>query len=110
MTIIRRPPTCWKSGVRACCAGWRNSASLLHSRIRKNAGSVASENPHSCECGYGQRGSAKRVIPMHQTQVLTYGIEGVLAERLRELAQAQRFRLRETSQLPACRNLLQSTA
>jgi DNA-binding NarL/FixJ family response regulator len=47
---------------------------------------------------------------MQQNQVFTYGIEGVLAERLRELAQAQRFRLRETSQLSACRNLLQSAS
>jgi DNA-binding NtrC family response regulator len=46
---------------------------------------------------------------MQQTQVLTYGIAGVLAERLRELAQAQRFRLRETSQLAACQNLLQAS-
>jgi hypothetical protein len=45
---------------------------------------------------------------MQQSQVLTYGIEGVLAERLRELAQAQRFRLRETSQLAACQNLAQT--
>ena len=28
---------------------------------------------------------------MHQTQIQTYGIDGVLAERLRELAQAKRF-------------------
>jgi hypothetical protein len=43
---------------------------------------------------------------MQQTQVVTYGIDGVLAERLRELAQAQRFWLRETSQFDACRNLI----
>jgi DNA-binding NtrC family response regulator len=46
---------------------------------------------------------------MHQTQVLTYGIVGVLAERLRELAQAQRFWLRETSQFSACQNLVQTS-
>jgi DNA-binding NarL/FixJ family response regulator len=46
---------------------------------------------------------------MQQTQVLTYGIAGVLAERLRELAQTQRIWLRETSQLAACRNLLQTS-
>ncbi len=45
---------------------------------------------------------------MQQTQVVTYGIDGVLAERLRELAEKQRFRLRETSQLSACQNLVQS--
>jgi hypothetical protein len=38
---------------------------------------------------------------VQQSQVVTYGIDGVLAERLRELAQAQRFWLRETSQLSA---------
>ena len=46
---------------------------------------------------------------MQQTQVLTYGIDGVLAERLREMAQTQRIWLRETSQLAACRNLLQTS-
>src|SRR5258706_7344838 len=46
---------------------------------------------------------------MQQAQVLTYGIDGVLAERLRELAQARRFWLRETSQLSACQNLLQTS-
>jgi DNA-binding NtrC family response regulator len=46
---------------------------------------------------------------MQQTQVLTYGIDGVRAERLRELAQAQRIWLRETSQLSACRNLAQTS-
>jgi hypothetical protein len=46
---------------------------------------------------------------MQQAQVLTYGIDGVFAERLRELAQAKRFFLRETSQLAACRNVLQSS-
>ena len=43
---------------------------------------------------------------MQQTQVLTYGLHGVVAERLREMAQVQRFWLRETSQLAACRNLV----
>jgi hypothetical protein len=43
------------------------------------------------------------------SQVLTYGIDGILAERLRELAQAQRFWLRETSQFSACQNLVQSS-
>src|SRR6266853_3811844 len=46
---------------------------------------------------------------MQQTQILTYGIDGVLAERLRELAQAQRFWLRETSQLSACQNVVQTS-
>ncbi len=46
---------------------------------------------------------------MQQTQVLTFGIAGVLAEQLREQAQRQRFWLRETSQLSACRNLLISS-
>jgi DNA-binding NarL/FixJ family response regulator len=43
---------------------------------------------------------------MQQTQILTYGVDGVLGERLRELAQTRRVWLRETSQLAACRNLL----
>jgi len=43
---------------------------------------------------------------MQQTQVVTYGIDGVLAERLRELAQAHRFWLRETSQFTACASLI----
>jgi DNA-binding NarL/FixJ family response regulator len=47
---------------------------------------------------------------MQQSQIITYGIDGVLAERLRELAQARRFWLRETSQLPACRSLLASSS
>ena len=46
---------------------------------------------------------------MQQTQVLTYGMHGVLAERLREMAQARRFWLRETSQFSACQNLVQSS-
>ena len=46
---------------------------------------------------------------MRQIQVITHGVDGVLAERLRELAQMKRFRLRETSQLSACVNLLQSS-
>ncbi len=44
---------------------------------------------------------------MQQTQVITFGIDGVLADRLRELAETRRFRLRETSQYAACRNLVQ---
>ncbi len=44
---------------------------------------------------------------MQHAQVLAHGVDSVLAERLRELAQAKRFRLRETSQLSACANLLQ---
>jgi hypothetical protein len=47
---------------------------------------------------------------MYQTQVITYGLEGILAERLRELAAARRFGLRETSQLAACRSLVQASA
>ena len=46
---------------------------------------------------------------MQQTQVLTYGIAGALAERLRELAQTQRFWLRETSQFSACQSLVQTS-
>ena len=46
---------------------------------------------------------------MQQTQVVTLGIDGVLAERLRELAQAGRFWLRETSQFSACRSLIASS-
>jgi hypothetical protein len=46
---------------------------------------------------------------MQQTQILTYGVNGVLNERLRELAQARRVWLRETSQLAACRNLLHAS-
>jgi hypothetical protein len=46
---------------------------------------------------------------MHQTQIVTYGVEGVLAERLRDLAQTRRCWLRETNQLAACQNLLQSS-
>ena len=46
---------------------------------------------------------------MQQAQVLTYGIDGARAERLRELAQTQRFWLRETSQFTACQNLVQSS-
>ena len=47
---------------------------------------------------------------MQQTQILTYGIDGILAERLRELAQTRRCWLRETSQHAACQNLLQTAA
>src|SRR5438128_1549925 len=46
---------------------------------------------------------------MQQTQVITYGIDGVLAERLRELAQSHRFWLRETSQFAACQSLVNSS-
>ncbi|MSQ96161.1 MAG: hypothetical protein EXR98_16635 [Gemmataceae bacterium] len=46
---------------------------------------------------------------MHQAQVITYGIDGALAEHLRELAQAQRFWLRETSQFAPCQSLLFSS-
>lgn len=46
---------------------------------------------------------------MQQTQILTYGISGILAERLRELAQAKRIWLRETSQFAACQNLMQTS-
>ena len=46
---------------------------------------------------------------MQQAQILTFGIEGPLAQRLREVAEARRCWLRETSQLSACRNLLQSS-
>jgi DNA-binding NarL/FixJ family response regulator len=46
---------------------------------------------------------------MHQTQIVTYGVEGVLAERLKELAQARRCWLRETNQLAACQNLVQTS-
>ena len=45
---------------------------------------------------------------MQQAQVLAYRIEGVLADRLRELAQTHRFWLREVSQFSACQNLVQS--
>lgn len=43
---------------------------------------------------------------MQQTQIITYGIDGVLAQQLREISQTRRFWLRETSQLAACQNLL----
>jgi len=46
---------------------------------------------------------------MQQAQVQIYGLDGVIAERLRELALAQRFWLRETSQFAACRNLVQTS-
>lgn len=47
---------------------------------------------------------------MHQTQIVTYGAEGVLAERMRELAQARRCWLRETNDLAACQNVVQAAA
>jgi hypothetical protein len=46
---------------------------------------------------------------MQQAQVITYGIDGILAERLREMAQGQRIWLRETSLLSACRSLVQTS-
>ncbi len=45
---------------------------------------------------------------MHQTQVLTYNVEGVILERLRELAAEHRFWLRETSQFSACESAVRS--
>jgi hypothetical protein len=45
---------------------------------------------------------------MQQVQIQTYGVEGVLAEQLRELAQTKRIWLRETNQISACQSLLQS--
>jgi hypothetical protein len=51
-----------------------------------------------------------RRVNMQQNQVIAHGIHGIIAERLRELAQTQRIWLRETSQIAACRNLLQSSA
>lgn len=45
---------------------------------------------------------------MQQAQVLTYGIDDVLAERLRELAVKQRFRLRETSVFASCASALRA--
>ena len=47
---------------------------------------------------------------MQQSQIVTYGIDGALADRLRELALARRVWLRETSQFAACRSLVQSAA
>ena len=47
---------------------------------------------------------------MKQAQIQTYGVDGILAERLRELAQSKRIWLRETNQFAACRSLLQSAA
>ena len=43
---------------------------------------------------------------MQQGQIVTYGIDGVLAERLREFAQTRRLWLRETNQIAACRSLV----
>lgn len=43
---------------------------------------------------------------MQQAQVLTYGLDGALAEQLRAFAEARRIWLRETSQHAACRQLL----
>jgi DNA-binding NtrC family response regulator len=47
---------------------------------------------------------------MQQSQIVTFGLEGSLAESLRELAQARRIWLRETSQYAACQSLVSSTA
>lgn len=47
---------------------------------------------------------------MRQTQIVTYGLPDPLAALLRELAQERRIWLRETSQLSACRNLVQTAA
>ena len=47
---------------------------------------------------------------MQQGQIVTYGIAGVLAERLREFAQERRLWLRETNQIAACRSLVSATA
>ncbi len=49
-------------------------------------------------------------MKMHQTQIVTYGVEGVLGKRLQELAQTRRCWLRETNQLAACENLAQTAA
>jgi DNA-binding NarL/FixJ family response regulator len=46
---------------------------------------------------------------MQKRQIVTYGLAGVLAENLRELAQSRRFWLRETSQLSACQNLVSTS-
>ncbi len=43
---------------------------------------------------------------MQQPQIVAYGLEGRLAEQLRELAGAHRVWLREVTQLTACRTLL----
>jgi hypothetical protein len=47
---------------------------------------------------------------MQQAQIVTFGLEGSLAESLRELALARRIWLRETSQYAACQSLVSSTA
>ena len=47
---------------------------------------------------------------MRQAQIVTYGIDGVVADRLRELAEVRRIWLRETNHVPACRSLVQSAA
>jgi hypothetical protein len=47
-------------------------------------------------------------MTVQQTQVVTLGAAGILLERLREFALARHIFLRETSQLSACRDLLQS--
>ena len=47
---------------------------------------------------------------MQQTQLITYGIDGPLLERLRAAAQADRYWLRETHQLSACARLTWTAA
>jgi DNA-binding NtrC family response regulator len=47
---------------------------------------------------------------MQQALVVTYGVDSILVQRLRELAQARRFRLRETSQLTACQGLVHASS
>jgi DNA-binding NtrC family response regulator len=45
---------------------------------------------------------------MQQSQIVTYGIDGSLAETLREFAQERRIWLRETNQFAACQSLVGS--
>jgi DNA-binding NarL/FixJ family response regulator len=47
---------------------------------------------------------------MQQAQIVTYGIDGSLAETLREYAQGRRIWLRETSQFTACQSLIAASA
>ena len=47
---------------------------------------------------------------MQQAQVVTYGLHGILLDRMRELARVRRIWLRETSQYAACRNLVQASS
>lgn len=46
---------------------------------------------------------------MQKTQILTYGIEGVLVEHLRALAQTHRYWLREAGRFAACLSALQTS-